>query len=91
MHCRWGELDLVLVKDSRLLVVEVKGRSARDLDRGGLDAFDVSKRPRLALAISCWRADHPESEHELLQVVLALVPLNRRMAPVRWLAVDHLG
>ena len=90
-RCRWGELDLVLLKGSRLLVVEVKGRSARDRDRGALDAFDASKRRRLARAIRCWRADHPESEHQLLEVVLALVPLNRRMAPVRWLAVDHLG
>lgn len=89
--CRWGELDLVLLKDSRLLVVEVKGRSARDRDRGGLDAFGACKRRKLARAISCWRADHPEQAHRMLQVVLALVPLDRPMVPVRWLAVDHLG
>ena len=91
MGCRWGELDLVLLKGSRLLVVEVKGRSARDRDRGGLDAFGACKRRKLAHAISCWRADHPEHAHRMLQVVLALVPLDQPMVPVRWLAVDHLG
>ena len=90
-RCRWGELDLMLLKDSRLLVVEVKGRSARDRDRGGLDAFGACKRRKLARAISCWRADHPEHAHRMLQVVLALVPLDQPMVPVRWLAVDHLG
>jgi putative endonuclease len=45
--CRWGELDLVLQKDQRLLVVEVKGRTARRHDRGGLDAFHSRKRRRL--------------------------------------------
>ena len=90
-RCRWGELDLVLLKGSKLLVVEVKARSFNDRDRGGLDAFGACKRRKLARAISCWRADHPEHAHRMLQVVLALVPLDRPMVPVRWLAVDHLG
>ena len=90
-RCRWGELDLVLLKGSRLLVVEVKGRSAGHRDRGGLDAFGMCKRRKLARTISCWRADHPEHAHRMLQVVLALVPFNQPMVPVRWLAVDHLG
>ena len=89
--CRWGELDLVLVKGSRLLVVEVKGRSSRDRDRGGLDAFGACKRRKLACAISCWRAEHPEHAHQMLQVVLALVPIGRPMVPIRWLPVDHLS
>ena len=90
-RCRRGELDLVLIKGTRLLVVEVKGRSSRHRDRGGLDAFGACKRRKLARAISCWRADHPEHAHQMLQVVLALVPLDRPMVPIRWLPVDHLG
>jgi len=46
--CRWGELDLVLQKDQRLLVVDVKGRTAPRHDRGGLDAFHSRKRRRLS-------------------------------------------
>ena len=89
--CQWGEIDLVMHKKGQLLVVEVKGRSSRDRDRGGLDAFGACKRRKMARAISCWRADHAEHAHRMLQVVLALVPLDRPMVPVRWLAVDHLG
>ncbi len=32
-HCRWGELDLLLEKPDRLLLVEVKGR------RSGVDGW----------------------------------------------------
>jgi hypothetical protein len=38
-----------------------------------LDAFHSRKRRRLARAINCWRSDHPDADHQLLQVVLALV------------------
>ena len=34
--CRWGELDLVLAKPQRLLLVEVKARRRWGLDHGGL-------------------------------------------------------
>lgn len=89
--CRWGELDLVLQKDQRLLVVEVKGRTARWHDRGGLDAFHSRKRRRLARAINSWRSNHPGAEHQLLQVVLALVNLSGSITRVRWLAIHQLS
>ena len=89
--CRWGELDLVLQKDRRLLVVEVKGRTAGHHDRNGLDAFHRNKRRRLAKAISCWRSAHPDAEALLLQVILALVPLSPSQAGFRWIQVDRLS
>ena len=89
--CRWGELDLVLQKDRRLLVVEVKGRTAGHHDRNGLDAFHRNKRRRLAKAISCWRSAHPDAEELLLQVILALVPLSPSQAGFRWIQVDRLS
>ena len=89
--CRWGELDLVLQKNQRLLVVEVKGRTARRHDRGGLDAFHSRKRRRLARAINCWRSDHPDADHQLLQVVLALVDLSGSATSVRWLVIHQLS
>ena len=84
-------LDLVLQKDQRLLVVEVKGRTARRHDRVGLDAFHSRKRRRLARAINCWRSDHPDADHQLLQVVLALVNLSGSATSVRWLAIHQLS
>ena len=90
-RCRWGELDLVLQKDRRLLMVEVKGRKATHQDRSGLDAFHRNKRRRLARAISCWRSVHPEAEELLLQVCLALVPLSPSQAGFRWIELDRLS
>ena len=68
-RCRWGELDLVLEKDRRLLVVEVKGRRSRLRADSGAAAFDQRKRRCLARAISCWRAVHPEADRLQLQLV----------------------
>ena len=90
-RCKWGELDLVLQKDRRLLVVEVKGRTEGHHDRNGLDAFHTNKRRRLARAISCWRSVHPEAEALLLQVILALVPLSPSKACFRWIQLDRLS
>ena len=89
--CRWGELDLVLQKDRRLLVVEVKGRTEGNHDRNGLDAFHRNKRRRLARAINCWRSAHPEAEGLLLHVILALVPLGTPQRSFRWIHLDRLS
>ena len=62
LHCRWGELYLVL---------EVKGRRTGHRDRHGLDAFHSAKRRRMARAISCWRAVHSATAEQLLRVTLA--------------------
>ena len=89
-RCRWGELDLVLMRHNALLVVEVKGRRPGNRDRHGLDAFDAAKRRRMARAISCWRAAHPASAEQLLRVRLALVPLMPSRGTIRWLDVERL-
>ena len=86
-----ADLLTITVRVLYVGVTEVKGRSSRHRDRGGLDAFGACKRRKLARAISCWRADHPEHAHQMLQVVLALVPLDRPTVPIRWLLVDQLG
>ena len=87
-HCRWGELDLVLAKPGRLLVVEVKARRRLQRDAGGLAAFDGPKRRRLACSLRCWLAAHPAWAAASVQVQLALVQPPGR---VRWLPVVHLG
>jgi putative endonuclease len=81
----------VLQKDQRLLVVDVKGRTAPRHDRGGLDAFHSRKRRRLARAMNCWRYAHPGADHQLLQVVLALVDLSCSVIRVRWFAIHQLS
>lgn len=49
--CRWGELDLVLQKDQRLLVVEVKGRTARRHDGMTVAVW----MPFTVVSVAAWR------------------------------------
>ena len=84
-RCRWGELDLVLSKPGRLLLVEVKGRGPGHRDGAGVAALHGGKRQRLERAWACWQAEHPHLAHQPMEVVAALVALPPRRAPVRWL------
>ena len=85
--CRWGELDLVLSKPGRLLVVEVKGRSGPG-DGHGVAALDIRKRRRLARAWRCWLADHPDRACCPVELVAALVPLPPARGAVRWIRLE---
>ncbi|MGB1415910.1 MAG: YraN family protein [Synechococcus sp.] len=85
--CRWGELDLVLVKAERLLVVEVKGRRS---PAWALRAVGPLKRRRIARSIDCWRAEHPDRGATLLEVKVAVVPLRPAVGPVRWIGLEQL-
>ncbi len=82
--CRWGELDLLVAKGNRLLLVEVKGRAQTGLDRGGVAALDGRKRRRVSRAWDCWLADHPDWQDCSVELVCALVPLPPLRGPVRW-------
>lgn len=84
-HCRWGEIDLLVYKPGRLLLVEVKGRRQCGLDRWGLGALHQRKRRRIERAWHCWLAAHPAWGFCSLEVVLALVPLPPVQRPVRWI------
>ena len=83
-RCRWGELDLVLEKPGRLLLVEVKGRRS-GVDGWGVAALHWRKRQRLERAWACWLADHPAHALRSVELVYALVPLPPRRGRVRWI------
>jgi putative endonuclease len=85
-RCRWGELDLVLQKPQRLLVVEVKGRSSA-ADGWGVAALGPAKRRRLERAFACWQARHPGHAVLTAELVYALVPLPPARGVVRWIRV----
>ena len=87
--CRWGELDLVVAKPGRLLVVEVKGRRRRGPDGWGLASLRRSKRQRLERAWHCWLECHPAWAESAVELVYALVPLAPAVGPVRWVRPDH--
>ena len=92
--CRYGEIDLLLLKQSflnnRILVVEVKARRRSGLDGWGLAAFHQAKRRRLARSVSCWQSANPWSENCYFEVVLALVALPVHRHCVRWIRIDGL-
>ncbi|MEB3173381.1 MAG: YraN family protein [Cyanobacteriota bacterium] len=90
-RCRWGELDLVLAKPQRLLVVEVKGRGANSRDGAGLAALRQPKRLRLQRSLACWLAQHPQYGDAQLQLVAALVRLPPQRCSVRWIALSDWG
>ena len=85
-RCRWGELDLVLAKKQRLLVVEVKGRRS-GADGWGVAALGARKRQRLDRAFACWQAAHADRAGDAAELVYALVPLPPARGPVRWIRV----
>ena len=85
--CRWGELDLLVIKGDQLLLVEVKGRRSPSW---GTRAVMYAKRRRLGRAISCWRALNPQRAECLLQVAVAIVPLPPARGPMRWFRLEQL-
>ncbi|NJO79704.1 MAG: YraN family protein [Cyanobacteria bacterium RM1_2_2] len=65
-HCRWGELDLVMLSlasglaNSELAFVEVKARSKGNWDGDGLLAMTVTKREKLVRAAQAFLSAHPQ-------------------------------
>ena len=86
-RCRWGELDLLLIKGRCLLLVEVKGRCS---PARGRPMVRPAQRCRLGRAIDCWRSLHPDQADCLLQVAVALVPLPPSRGRVRWFLLERL-
>lgn len=84
-RCRWGELDLVLAKPGRLLLVEVKGRRCQGPDGWGVAALRPAKRQRMERAWHCWLAAHPRWAAWPVELAYALVPLPPARGAVRWL------
>lgn len=87
-RCRWGELDLVVAKPGRLLLVEVKGRRSASRDGGGVACLRGLQRRRLRRAWACWLSLHPELATCPVEFVAALVPLPPAAGVVRWLRLE---
>ena len=83
--CRWGELDLLLHKPGRLLLVEVKGRTRAGPDAWGMAALKRPKRLRLESSLMLWLQRHPQYQDCHWEWICALVPLPTSRRPVRWL------
>ena len=88
LGCRWGELDLVLAKPQRLLLVEVKAWRRWGFEQGGLLTCGFRKRCRLARAMRCWLAAYPIYATHSIEAYMALV---NGEGQVRWFPLEHLG
>ena len=86
-RCRWGELDLLMSKPGRLLLVEVKARRQAGFDAWGAAAVDDRKRRCLARTFACWLSRHADYRCYPVRMVLALVRLPLSRQQVRWLPV----
>jgi putative endonuclease len=84
-RCPWGELDLIVAKPGRLLLVEVKGRRRSGIDGMGMASLRWPKRQRLAHSWNCWVAAHPAWAGLPVEQVAALVPLPPSRGAVRWI------
>jgi putative endonuclease len=89
-RCRWGEIDLLLTKPGRLLLVEVKARRAAGPDLWGSRRLSQGQGRRLHRSYACWLAAHPEQALLPVEVVLALVRLGPSPWAVRWLRLPDL-
>lgn len=58
-RCRAGELDLVVARDSTLVIGEVKWRRSEHFGRP-VAAVTETKQLRMRAATAIWLAEHPE-------------------------------
>ena len=85
--CRWGELDLLMSKPDRLLLVEVKARRQAGFDAWGSASLDGRKRRCLERSFACWLSQHADYQPYPVQMVLALVRLPVSAGQVRWINI----
>ena len=81
-RCRWGEIDIVAQNrdDQAIAFVEVKTRSNRNLDAGGLLAVDVMKQEKIIQTASLFLAKYPNLAQLPCRFDVALVSYEKLLA-----------
>jgi putative endonuclease len=84
-RCRLGELDLVCAEDERLVVVEVRARSASAY-AGALVSVDARKRRKIVLATRHLLMRHPSWYHRPLRFdVVAFERIDSASPELLWI------
>ena len=76
--CRWGELDIVAVRDGDLKFVEVKTRNSRNWDASGALAVSARKQRRLIRTAQFFLQQNPAYSSLNCSFDVALVSIAER-------------
>lgn len=77
-HCRWGEIDIIAYSEVEgLIFVEVKTRSFRNWDAGGLEALAANKQAKLRKAAEMYLVEHPDLAELPCRFDVAIVACTR--------------
>lgn len=71
-HCRWGELDLVMLDGPELVFVEVKTRRGERAGRAG-EAVSQAQAGRLLQAAEAFIAEHATLQERVWRVDLVAI------------------
>ena len=83
-RCRWGEIDLIARRDTAdplLAFVEVKTRSSRSWDEGGIFSITPQKQVKLCSTAQMFLAAHPDLSLLPCRFDVALVTYRHRPNP----------
>jgi len=81
-HCRFGELDLVMLEDQTLVFVEVRQRSHSQFG-GAAASVTASKQRKLIHAANWFLGQHPEHQSRNCRFdVLAFEPIDTQCGPM---------
>jgi putative endonuclease len=84
-RCRDGEIDIVALDGTELVIVEVKTRSGRGFG-DPLEAVDPRKLTRLCVLAGAWRRAHQDVRARTTRIDLVGVLMPRHEEPT----IDHL-
>ncbi len=91
-RCRWGEIDIIAQdKASNTLVfVEVKTRSDRNWDEGGLKAISVAKQQKISRTAQLFLATYPHLAEFYCRFDVALVGYHENCAQINLVIKDYV-
>ena len=91
-RCRRGEIDIIAVNEpsNTLVFVEVKTRSDRNWDEGGLKAISLAKQQKIYQTAQLFLAKYPHLAEYYCRFDVALVTYQKEQSEVKLVIKDYL-